>query len=158
MCSRSDQRPTTWMVNSLDGLHCNLCPLIDGQGQSKLLCPRSLVPGLDGFERLQQPHDRVASFCQSILLANTDSRTAIERQIFLSQVRDIISKSRGQSRWLTQCGRMVSHLSGLNSSASSPYISLLLCTPIIVYMTCSPFAMNSGDLPSSPPPRGRTVS
>lgn len=55
-------------------------------------------------------------------------------------------------------GLSFSHLSGLNSSASSPYRSFRRCMVYSDHCTDWPFGMKRGDLPSSPPPRGRMVS
>ena len=55
-------------------------------------------------------------------------------------------------------GFMVSHLSGRNSFASSPQISLRLCITQIEQLTVWPFLTKIGELPSAPPPLGRTVS
>lgn len=55
-------------------------------------------------------------------------------------------------------GRIVSHLSGRNSSASGPKSSGRRCITKVLYVITLFFATNSGEFPSGPPPTGIVVS
>ena len=51
-----------------------------------------------------------------------------------------------------------SHLSGLNSAASSPKLAGFLCAPYMEIITRSPLRRKSFSVPYSPPPLGSHVS
>lgn len=55
-------------------------------------------------------------------------------------------------------GRVVSHRSGRNSSASAPQIPGSRCMRYRLQWMVSPLAIKMGNLPLVPPPAGRTVS
>ena len=55
-------------------------------------------------------------------------------------------------------GRAVSQRSGRNSWASSPQISGSVCIAWVCSRMPVPFRTKKGDLPSGPPPTGKTVS
>ena len=56
------------------------------------------------------------------------------------------------------CVFRIAHLSGLNSSASAPKRSFLLCILWRLNATKESLATKTFDLPSGPPPRGSVVS
>lgn len=79
--ARSSQRP---LPRLLSRRKSNLDSILGAQRQRQAFLPWTGISALHGLELLQEPYSYVARFCQRILLSETDSRAAVEGQVFPS--------------------------------------------------------------------------
>lgn len=61
--------------------HPHLHPLLTTTSQRQFLNPLPTIPILHPLKLLHQPHNRVARLCQRKVLANTNPRSAVEREV-----------------------------------------------------------------------------
>lgn len=67
----------------LSGRQTNKRTLMDSTSQRQPFRPRPIVSTLNTLKLLHQSDSRVASFGERKLLSNADSRSAVERKVFL---------------------------------------------------------------------------